>query len=1174
MMRRNNWAGWIAVACVMVSPVLLDQLATAAVSPGPPSPATSQRVAATMMGMPLQFEANHGQVDAQVKFLSRGSGYTLFLTPTESVMVLQQREAKPEQTNDPLASTERAPIKQSVVRMKLEGANPSPAIDGMEQLPGIVNYFIGNDPAKWRTKIPTYAKVQYKEAYPGIDLAYYGNQGKLEYDFIVSPGADPNQIKLAFEGASEIKVADSGDLLLTTALGEVRVQKPVVYQVEADGHKTLVAGNYISSSKADAVQIQLAAYDHSKPVVIDPVLDYATYLGGQLGDYNPDIAVDALGNAYVTGPTSSLNFPVTGGAYDPTFNANPFCPGISVTNTTCLDPILSVDLNTDIFVAKISPNGGALLYATYLGGTGPESLTSPTIAVDSSGQAFVAGQTRSGDFPVTAGAFQTAFHPCPSPSQPPANCSADGFVAKLDAGGSALVYSTYVGGNGGDAISGIKVDASGNAYITGDFRSQDFPITPGAFSSGNSGTFAGGLVAKLNPTGTGLVWSTRLVLGVNNFSAARKLALDSLGNVIVIGTSQGTTSPVVNAIQSANAGDWDAFVWKLNSSGTALLFSTYLGGAGRDQGFDVTVDSADNIYVTGQTNSLNFPTTAGAFSTANNGGYDIFVTKLTSAGAVQYSTYLGGSSDDCVISWCDVGVDSTGQAYISSDTLSANFPTVNAIDSTYNGARDAVLSVLRVDGSGLVFSTFLGGTAQEYRVSLDVLPSGVAFLTGGVSSLNFPVTSGVFQPIKAGGDDAFVVRISNKPIANAGPDQSVPEGTLVTLDGTGSTGGSLSYIWTHVSGPPVALGGATSAHPTFSAPPVPPAGGTVTFELVVCEGTSSNCSDPDSVNVHISNVNQPPVADAGPDQTVQEGSPVLLDGTASYDPDVEPLTYQWTQLFGPAVTLLGGNTVLPTFVAPNVGTGGATIVFDLTVTDPHTLTGPDSVSIHVTNLNQVPVANAGPDQTVNENAAVTLNGTLSTDPDLDALQFTWTQTAGPLVTLTGGTTASPTFTAPAVGAGGMMFTFRLVVSDGQASSAADTVNILVQDTNDPPVCTLAQASPTLLWPPNHTMVPVTIMGVSDPNDQAITITFTAVTQDEPVNGLGDGDTSPDAAVSGNQILLRAERAGTGNGRVYVVHFTATDAEGAHCSGTVKVVVPHSKKDPALEGAQLYNSFGP
>jgi hypothetical protein len=300
-------------------------------------PTTVQRVTATMMGMPLQFEANHGQVDAQVTFLARGHGYTLFLTPTESVLVLQQRDASAEQNprtmTDPTAVPKPAPINQAVVRMKLEGANPSPAIDGMEPLPGIVNYFIGNDPAKWHTDIPTYAKVQYQDPYPGIALAYYGNQGRLEYDFIVAPRADPNQIKLAFEGASDITVADSGDLVLITALGEVRMQKPIVYQLEPDGHKTLVAGQYTVASPAVsrqasrttpyAVGFQLASYDHAKPIVIDPVLLYSTYLGGSNDDVGYGIAVDAAGSAYVTGGTSSTNFPTaspaqatTGGSWD------------------------------------------------------------------------------------------------------------------------------------------------------------------------------------------------------------------------------------------------------------------------------------------------------------------------------------------------------------------------------------------------------------------------------------------------------------------------------------------------------------------------------------------------------------------------------------------------------------------------------------------------------------------------------------------------------------------------------------------------------------------------------------------------------------------------------------------------------------------------------------------
>ena len=388
MMQRNSRSGWRVVGYLIVSFVLSNQLAAAAVPPGPPSPATSQRVTATLMGVPLQFEANHGQVDAQVKFLARGKGYTLFLTPTESVMVLQQRESPAEKDplamSDPTALPEPALVKQAVVRMKLEGANPSPAIDGMEQLPGIVNYFIGNDPAKWRAKIPTYAKVHYKEAYPGIDLAYYGNQGKIEYDFIVAPGADPNQIKLAFDGASDIKVADSGDLLLSTELGEVRMQKPIVYQLETNGHKTLVAGHYVVDAHAASrhasrttnysVGFQLASYDHTKPVVIDPVLFYSTYLGGSSFDQGVGIAVDAAGQAYVTGLTQSVTFP-TASPFQATYGGG-----------------------DDAFVTKLNAAGTTLLYSTYLGGSSKDWGLG--IAVDTAGQAYVTGQTQSTNFPT------------------------------------------------------------------------------------------------------------------------------------------------------------------------------------------------------------------------------------------------------------------------------------------------------------------------------------------------------------------------------------------------------------------------------------------------------------------------------------------------------------------------------------------------------------------------------------------------------------------------------------------------------------------------------------------------------------------------------------------------------------------------------------------------------
>jgi hypothetical protein len=1104
-----------------------------------------------MMGMPLQFEANHGQVDAQVKFLSRGSGYTLFLTPTESVMVLRQREApsQPGDIHDPQATTEPAPIKQSVVRMKLEGANPSPAIDGLEQLPGIVNYFIGNDPEKWRTKIPTYAKVQYKEAYPGIDLAYYGNQGKLEYDLIVAPGADPNQIKLAFEGASDIRVADSGDLLLTTALGEMRLQKPIVYQVENNGHKTLVAGKYILETQSASLHVshtmsysvgfQLASYDHAKPVVIDPVLLlYSTYLGGSASDNGGAIAVDTAGQAYVTGTAFSTNFPT----------ATPFQAASGG--------------RFDAVVMKLSASGTSLLYSTYLGGSNVDQ--GHGIAVDAAGQAYVMGTTNSTNFP-TATPFQATLGSLGME---------DVFVTKLNAAGTSLLYSTYLGGSGVDDGRGIAVDAAGQAYVTGATASTNFPtVTP--FQSTLGGT-QDAFVTKLNAAGTSLLYSTYLGGSntENNLADGAGIAVDIAGQAYVTGTTLSTDFPTANPFQATLGGTQDAFVTKLSAAGTSLLYSTYLGGNSTERGHGIAVDAAGQAYVTGETSSTNFPTVT-PFQATLGTVPDAFVTKLSAAGtSLLYSIYLGGNNLDQ--GW-GIAVDAAGYAYVTGTTASTNFPTANPFQATPVHAREVFVTKLSAAGTSLLYSTYLGGNdgtaSVEAGFGIAVDAVGYAYVTGMTNSTNFP-TSNPVQAMSGGAGDAFVTKLSDKPLANAGIDQSVPEGTLVTLDGSGSTGGSLTYIWTQVAGPTAALGGATSAHPTFSAPHVPAAGGTVTFELVVCEGTSSNCSDPDSVNVHIMNINQPPVADAGLDQTLQEGSPVVLNGTASYDPDVEALTYTWLQLYGPPVTLANAATATPSFLAPPVGSGGAQVDFELIVTDPHGLHHADYVSVVVTNVNQIPVAHAGPDQTVNENALVTLNGTGSTDPDLDPLHFTWTQTAGPHVPLTGGATASPTFTAPVVAVGGATLTFQLVASDGQASSAADSVTIHVADTNDPPVCTLAQPSVTSLWPPNHMMVPVTIMGVTDPNNQAVTFTFTSVTQDEPVNGLGDGDTSPDAAASGNQILLRAERAGTGNGRVYVVHFTATDAEGAHCSGTVKVGVPHSKKDTAGDNGQLFNSFAP
>jgi hypothetical protein len=1110
-----------------------------------------------MLSMPLQFEANQGQVDDQVKFLARGKGYTLFLTPTESVMVLAGRDTSRVKSNEGLDQTdvighELQEYKQSVVRMKLGGAHPSPAIDGMEKLPGIVNYFIGNDPAKWRTKIPTYAKVHYKEAYPGIDLAYYGNQGKLEYDFIVAPGADPSQIKLVFEGASEIKVVDSGDLLLTTMLGEVKLQKPIVYQLEKDGHKTLVAGNYVvlaesamrhaSRSTNHEISIYLATYDASKPLIIDPVLSWSTYLGGSINEVGFGIAVDASGSAYVTGGTNSLNFPVTTGG---------------PIQSSCCGP-------NDIFVTKLNPAGTALVYSTYLGGSNED--LGRAIAVDAVGSAYVIGVTRSPNLPMMGSSIQSVL----------GSSFGDAFITKLNPTGTAIVYSTYLGGSTDNYGLGIAVDAAGSAYVTGFTFSSNFPGTAGSSIQSTSGGSMDAFVTKLNPTGTALVYST--YLGGSGSEVGYGIAVDASGSAYVTGTTGSLNFPgTAGSLIQSTMGSFDtAFVTKLNPTGTAIVYSTYLGGSSGDRANGIAVDAAGSAYVTGHTFSSNFPVTAGSFSQSLVSGRDAFVTKLNPAGtALVYSTYLGGNGAD---EGDGIAVDAAGSAYVIGQTTHPSFPVTaeNPIQSTYGGGvADAFVTKLNPAGTALVYSTLLGGNGREHGFGIAVDATGGAYVTGITESSNFPGTTGSLIQSTSNSADAFVAKISFAPTASAGPDQSVSMGTVVTLDGMSSSGGSLTYSWTQVLGlPSVALSGATTAHPTFSAPNVPAVGATVTFQLIVCEGTSSNCSDPDTVNVHIMNVNRSPVAEAGLDQTVQEGSPVLLNGSASYDPDVESITYAWLQVFGSTVTLAYPNSATPSFTAPPVGASGGQMDFKLTVTDARGSNHTDYVSVFISNVNQPPVSNAGLDQTRNENTLVTLDGSNSTDPDLDTLHFSWSQTGGPSVSLTGGNTPSPTFTAPNVGPGGVVLTFQLVVTDGQTSSGADTVQVAVQDVNDPPVCTLAQPSVAVLWPPNHTMVEVKILGVTDPNNSAVTISYPRVTQDEPINGLGDGDTGPDAFESGNNILLRAERAGSGNGRVYAVQFRATDPDGASCTGTVKVSVPKSIKDTAVDSGQNYNSYGP
>jgi hypothetical protein len=1121
----------LSAACVAGS----AGLAVAAPVTRPADPAAQARLSEAYNRLPLSFEANRGQADPRVQFLSRGSGYTLFLASTDAVLALRGPGAIGTRAEFPDHET-------AVLRMKVLGASASARPAGIAELPGRSNYLVGNDPAAWRAGIPSYAAVRYEGVYPGVDLVYHGsNQRELEYDFVVGPGADPRQIRLGFEGADRLRLDAAGNLVLKAGGRAVTWRAPVAYQ-ETRGTRRPVGARYEITGRRE-VAFRVAAYDLTKPLVIDPVLAYSTYLGGTGGERGVAIAVDGAGSAYVTGTTGSANFPTR-------------------------DPLQATLAAGDAFVTKLSPDGSSLVYSTYLGGAA-SSDTGLGIALDASGSAYVTGQTCAADFPTVNAAQGVYAGGC------------DAFVAKLSPTGGALAYSTFLGGTAQDMAQGVAVDAAGSAYVTGLTFAANFPTVNALQATIGSTSSTDAFVAKLSPAGNALEYST--YLGGASLDTGTGIAVDAAGSAYVVGSTQSLNFPTANAFQGTRAGFSDAYLAKLSPAGVTLAFSTYLGGNCSTGGWGVAVDASGSAYVTGTTCASNFPV-ANAFQATKPGSGadgDIFVTRFSPAGtALVYSTYLGGTGGEIGRA---VAVDAAGSAYVTGWTFSTDFPTVNAVQGSNAGPYDVVVSKVSPTGSSLLYSTYLGGSDDDFRQTggngIAVDASGNAYVAATTISNNFP-TANPFQATRAGSSDVVVFRLTADPppavdpVASAGADQTAAEGTIVTLDGSASTdpdGDPLTYLWEQVAGPTVTLSDATSAQPSFTAPSVPVGGATLTFRLVVSDGVHD--SQPETVDVTITNVNQAPDADAGDDQTVQEGSSVTLHAGDSFDPDGEALTYEWTQTAGTAVTLSDPTAASPDFTAPPVGSAGETLSFTVIVSDG-VAQSTDEVAIVVTNVNQVPAADAGLDQTVDEGAAVTLQGTASGDPDGDALTYSWTQVGGPAVALSDPTSAVPAFTAPEVGPGGATLVFQLVVSDGSAS-ATDLVTITVRDGNQPPSCDLARASLGVLWPPAHRLVPIGIVGVADAEDPDVTITITAVTQDEPVNGLGDGDTSPDAVTQGASVLLRAERSGAGTGRLYTVFFTAQDTSGATCAGSVTVCVPHARRTGAcVDEGQAHDSRQP
>ena len=621
--------------------------------------------------LPLHFEANHGQAHKDVRFLSRGPGYGVYLTAGEAVLVLAK--SNPDAKRGARSTPEtKAQAKSVALRMSLVGAAREPQVTGLDELPGKANYLIDKDRSKWRTNVPTYARVHYREVYPGIDLVYYGDQRQLEYDFVVAPGADPKKIVLGFKGADELEINAQGELVLHAAGANLHQRKPVIYQ-DIDGVRREIAGGYVRKG-ANRVGFQVAAYDASRPLIIDPlVLSYGTYLGGGAGDFGLGIAVDAAGNAYVTGNTPSFDFPTTAGAFQPTARGRGFLTKLDPTGSALVystylningggeGGAVAVDTDGNAyvtgsgFVAKLDPAGAALIYSILFNGSGNG------VALDADRNAYVTG-IAGPNFQTTIGAFQTTFAG-----------DQDAFVMKIDPTGSAPVYATYLGGNTYDWGFGIAVDSGGNAYVAGMTFSANFPTTAGAFQPAGSG---GAFVTKLNPSGSALVYSTYLGVG----GGANGIAVDAAGSAYVTGSAGQNFPTTAGAFQTTFGGrlafGGDAFVTKLDPSGSALVYSTYLGGSGTDEGKSIAVDAAGNAYVTGSTNLPSFPTTPDAFQRCCGGGFNgsgAFFTKLNPTGsALVYSTFIDGNDFDAGLG---IAVDPNGNAYITGSSNSTRFPT-------------------------------------------------------------------------------------------------------------------------------------------------------------------------------------------------------------------------------------------------------------------------------------------------------------------------------------------------------------------------------------------------------------------------------------------------------------------------------------------------------------------
>lgn len=739
--------------------------ASAAVHPASyPTRGVSVRagIQATYRNLPLSFEANRGQANPKVAFLTHGAGPTVLLTAGETILNLH-----PKMAGVADSGAHAANIPETALHLRYLGANPAPQIAGAALLPGVVNYYTGNDRSRWIAGVPTYGEVRYRDLYPGIDLRYYGTQSALEFDLIVAPGADPRTIAFAVTGGDRPMLAENGDLVIASPGGLVRQHRPIIYQEERDGSRRPVTGGYTLDASGQA-RFEIGAYNPSEALIIDPVVNYATVLDGAesfAGTDRAGIAVDGAGNAYITG-----NMAASGG-----------------TPATNVYPVIVCGGGGDCgpkdyaFVTAFSADGSKTLYTTILGGTtndcpsgqfcvpGVGGHNAGTgIAAAPNGSATITGSTWSNNFPTTSGAYQEHLPDqfCPSDGSDP-NCRPyHAFVAQLAAGTGTLTYATYLAGNIADNGNAITYLAFGAVAVAGSTSSTLFPVQQPVQATLPNANSSNAFVAVLQPFASDpaqqLLFST--YLGGSNGGylgdAATGIAVGPGGSLFVTGTAKSSDFPIRNALQPAAGGGTDAFIARIDGTlngNPTLAFSTYLGGSGDDVASGIAVDGQGNAYITGETNAANFPTKT-MLQPAVKGGTDAFVAKLQPNGSgLVYSTLLGGGGDDAGYG---IAVDAQGVAYVTGRTNSADFPLKDPVRPAANSG--AFVTAIQADGAGFVYSTLLGsGTGEGIAVD----GKGTAYAVGFAAS-GFPTTANAAQRTLNGDSGFFVAKLG--PQARSG----------------------------------------------------------------------------------------------------------------------------------------------------------------------------------------------------------------------------------------------------------------------------------------------------------------------------------------------------------------------------------------------------------------------